>query len=139
MSHIDSVQSTETSDRMIMDSESEKDNAVNNRHKKTKIEDTNICVSSEIDKKNTILTETTSDYENTSDPNENTDEVVNQNNEAYEPSKWKEIQEKRLSAFRKKQYEKKQKLENYDLMKERIKVLENILEQNNISITIPNE
>ena len=152
MSHIDSVQSTETSDRMIMDSESEKDNAVNNQHMKTNIEDTNVCVSSEIDKKNTILTETTCDNENTSDPNENTDEVVNQNNEgdkkkkldkrkreAYEPSKWKEIQEKRLSAFRKKQYEKKQKLENYDLMKERIKVLENILEQNNISITIPNE
>ena len=97
--------------------------------------------------KNTIITE--NNHENTCDPIENADEAVNESDkkkkldkrkkEAYEPSVWKEIQKKRLSAFRKKQHEKKQKLENYDLMKERIKVLENILEQNNISTTMPNE
>lgn len=139
MIYIDSVQSTETSDRMIMDCDSEKNHAVKNQDDKN--------FSTESDKKNTIITE--NNHENTCDPIENADEAVNESDkkkkldkrkkEAYEPSVWKEIQKKRLSAFRKKQHEKKQKLENYDLMKERIKVLENILEQNNISTTMPNE
>lgn len=54
--------------------------------------------------------------------------------DSHEPKKWKEIQEKRLTAFRNKQAEKKQKINLYDSMKMRVEVLENILEENNIPI-----
>ena len=54
--------------------------------------------------------------------------------ESYEPSVWAFIQNKRLTAFRNKQFEKKQKLIDYDEMKLKVELLEKILEENGISL-----
>lgn len=54
--------------------------------------------------------------------------------ESYEPSEWSFIQNKRLTAFRNKQLEKKQKLIDYDEMKRKVELLEKILEENGISL-----
>ena len=54
--------------------------------------------------------------------------------DSHDPEKWKKIQEKRLTAFRNKQVEKKQKINLYDSMKTRVEALEKILEENNIPI-----
>jgi len=54
--------------------------------------------------------------------------------ESYEPSVWALIQNKRLTAFRNKQLEKKQKLIDYDEMKLKVELLEKILEENGISL-----
>ena len=70
---------------------------------------------------------------------DNKDDSVNIKNDkrkrdAHKPEEWSRIQEKRLTAFRNKQAEKKQKISQYDSMKMRVEALEKILEENNIPI-----
>jgi hypothetical protein len=76
----------------------------------------------------------TDDNTNKSDNNTDIKKVDKRKRESYEPSEWKLIQEKRLTAFRKKQSEKKQKLESYDEMKTKVELLEKILIKHEISL-----
>ena len=75
-------------------------------------------------------------YEEESVQNNNNNRVNIKNDkrkrDSHEPMEWKRIQEKRLTAFRNKQAEKKQKIQLYDSMKKRVEALEKILEENNI-------
>ena len=75
-------------------------------------------------------------YEEESVQNNNDNRVNIKNDkrkrDSHEPMEWKRIQEKRLTAFRNKQAEKKQKIQLYDSMKKRVEALEKILEENNI-------
>ena len=64
----------------------------------------------------------------------NTVKIDKRKRESYEPSEWKLIQEKRLTAFRKKQSEKKQKLNSYNDMKNKVELLEKILLEHGISL-----
>ena len=86
-----------------------------------------------------LLTNKSNDGCNVEETTQNKTDSVNLKNdkrkrESHDPEKWKEIQKKRLTAFRNKQAEKKQKLELYDSMKIRVQELEKILEENNVKI-----
>ena len=56
--------------------------------------------------------------------------------EAHSDEEWANIQNKRLNSFREKQAEKRKKIQDYDIMYERLKKLEKLLVENNIDMPI---